>query len=132
MIDWAQAFYMLAGTCAALIAARFLWVERRVDRHEELCNKLSSAITLMESLVEKHESRFDNIDLAIHHLRESDHDIRNHLPSLFEKQEIDRRRAETAENFKRLFVMLDDMKTERFLFQQKIMEMLASKQDKVH
>lgn len=84
----------------------------------------------MESLVEKHETRLDNADLAIHHLRESDHDIRGHLPSSFEKKEIDRRRSESHDNFVRIFQRLDEMKTERFVYHREVMDLLAQKQDK--
>lgn len=132
MIDWTQITYTLAGLCVALVGAHFLYVKQRVDKSDEVCGKLATTLAVVKSMLEKHDARLDNTDLAIHHLRESDHDIRGHLPSTFEKAEIDRRRSETADNFRRLFEKLEEMKTERFQFQQRIMEMLATKQDKVH
>lgn len=130
MIDWAQAFYVLAGTCATLLAARFLLVERRVDKQDEVCGKLTSMMAVMEALVEKHDTRLDAIDLSIIHIREFAHDTRGLLPSAFERAEVDRRRNETAENFKQLFRMLDEMKEERYQFRQQIMAILDKKQDK--
>lgn len=126
MIDWPQATYYILGICGGLLCAIAVYYARRVDQHD----KVLSGLVLINALLQKHEVRLDAIDLSIHHLRESDHDIRGHLPSHFEKQEIDRRRNETHANFTRIFERLDEMKTERYQFHREIMDLLATKQDK--